>query len=224
MLALMLSVVTAFSSITTQLFDHAEATSDYLRLVNRDNRLPYTFVPESLVLPDVQAAPRKEEAIYIDEGAAGALERLFAGASAAGHTLYAVSGYRSYSLQKSIYTRKVEAVGESQAMLTVAPPGASEHQLGLAMDINGETTLKRGLDAKFGESPEGLWVSENAHLYGFIVRYQKDRTDITGYAWEPWHLRYVGENAAREIYEMDVTLEEYLQIQRLQIIRIHSEP
>lgn len=187
----------------------APESEAHIILVNREHRLPHDHVPEGLVLPEVLAAPRKEEAIYLLEAPARALERLFAAAGDAGHTLYAVSGYRSYSLQKSIFTRKVEAVGERTAMLTVAPPGASEHQLGLAMDINGESTLKRGLTEAFGESPEGLWVKENAHLYGFIIRYPQGMTHITGYAWEPWHLRYVGEAIAAEVHRMGVTFEEY---------------
>lgn len=207
-LAMVLTVCSMFNSITTDLFAIHDPDWELL-LVNREARIAHDYVPPELVLPEVPAAPGKAEAVYLRPNAARALERLFAGASAEGHTLYAVSGYRSYALQKSIFTRKVEAVGEKAAMRTVAPPGASEHQLGLAMDINGESTLSRGLSEVFGESVEGQWVNENAHLYGFIVRYQQGKTDITGYAWEPWHLRYVGEEAAAEVYALGITFEEY---------------
>ena len=217
-LALVLGLCTAGCASVESLFP-SNNPYDILRLVNRDHKLPYEFVPD-VVLPNVPAAPGKEEYVYLREEAARALEALFSAALAEGHTLYAVSGYRSYSLQASLFRRKVERVGsEAKAMLTVAPPGASEHQLGLAMEINGETMLSLGLTEDFGASPEGLWVYENAHRFGFIIRYPEGKTDITGYAWEPWHLRYVGEDAAREMHSLQVTFEEYhalLQERRVQ--------
>lgn len=215
---MLLTVCSLFSSITADLFAELDPDST-LRLVNREHTLVYSYEPPVLVLPEVPAAPGKEEYVYLRPEAAQALAALFRGAADAGHTLYAVSGYRSYALQKSIYTRKVEAVGEKRAMLTVAPPGASEHQMGLAMDINGETTLSKGLSEAFGASVEGQWVYANAHRYGFIVRYPQGKTDITGYAWEPWHLRYVGEEVAGEIFSLDITFEEYhelLQVRRVE--------
>lgn len=205
---MLLSVLSVFAGITADLFD-ANDPNSMLVLVNRDNKLHYTFEPQELVLPNVQASEGKEKAIYMREEAAGALEKLFQGAAVAGHNLYAISGYRSYNQQKGLYENKVNAVGEKRAMLVVAPPGASEHQLGLAMDINGDSTLKLGLVEEFGASPEGQWVNENAHRYGFIIRYKEDMTHITGYAWEPWHLRYVGIDTATEVYELDITFEEY---------------
>lgn len=207
-LALALSVCSFFAGMSVDLFPPKEPEW-VLCLVNRDNRLPHTYVPTDLVMPEVAAAPYKEDAIYLRREAAEALEALFYAAAEAGHTLYAVSGYRSYALQKSIYDRKVESSGEKRAMLTVAKQGASEHQLGLAMDINGESTVVRGLVQDFGDTPEGKWVYENAHFFGFILRYQQGKTAITGYAWEPWHLRYVGQEAAKEIASLEITFEEY---------------
>ena len=142
--------------------------------------------------------------------AAQALEALFEGAQQAGITLYATSGFRSYSTQKAIFERKLETMSERSANASVAKPGYSEHQTGLAMDIEGETTKNTGLTEAFGESPEGIWVAENCHKYGFIIRYPKDKTDITGYVYEPWHLRYVGLEAAEEITQLGVTFEEYI--------------
>ena len=78
------------------------------------------------------------------------------------------------------------------------------------MDVEGATTLGTGLTDVFGESPEGIWVAQHCHEYGFIVRYPKDKTHITGYIYEPWHLRYVGLEAANEITQLGVTLEEYI--------------
>ena len=89
-----------------------------------------------------------------------------------------------------------------------APPGASEHQLGLAMDI---TLAKYNgtLSVNFGNTKEGAWIRENAHKYGFIVRYLQGKEEVTGYKYEPWHIRYLGVDLATELYEKGITLEEY---------------
>ena len=187
---------------------HQDPT-DILILVNKQNRAP--AVPVTLVKPDV--TPTREsvaENIYMRPEAASALEALFEGAAEAGLTLYATSGYRSYSTQKAIFDRKAAERGEQAANRSVAKPGYAEHQTGLAMDIEGETTLGTGLTEAFGESPEGIWVAEHCHEYGFIIRYPKDKTNITGYIYEPWHIRYVGVEAATEITELGVTFEEYI--------------
>ena len=187
---------------------HQDPT-DILILVNKQNRAP--AVPVTLVKPDV--TPTREsvaENIYMRPEAASALEALFEGAAEAGLTLYATSVYRSYSTQKAIFDRKAAERGEQAANRSVAKPGYSEHQTGLAMDIEGETTLGTGLTEAFGESPEGIWVAEHCHEYGFIIRYPKDKTNITGYIYEPWHIRYVGVEAATEITELGVTFEEYI--------------
>lgn len=187
---------------------HQDPT-DILILVNKQNRAP--AVPVTLVKPDV--TPTREsvaENIYMRPEAASALEALFEGAAEAGLTLYATSGYRSYSTQKAVFDRKAAERGEQAANRSVAKPGYSEHQTGLAMDIEGETTLGTSLTEAFGESPEGIWVAEHCHEYGFIIRYPKDKTNITGYTYEPWHIRYVGVEAAMEITELGVTFEEYI--------------
>lgn len=183
--------------------------ADTLILVNKTNKAP--SVPVTLVKPNV--TPTKESVadnIYMRPEAAAALEELFCGAAQNGITLYATSGYRSYSTQKAIFERKLETMSESEANASVAKPGYSEHQTGLAMDIEGQTTLGTGLTEEFGESPEGIWVAEHCHEYGFIIRYSKGKTRITGYIYEPWHLRYVGKEAAQEITELGVTFEEYI--------------
>ena len=187
---------------------HQDPT-DVLILVNKQNKAP--TVPVTLVKPDV--TPTKEsvsENIYMRPEAARALEALFAAAAEDGITLYATSGFRSYSTQKAIFDRKAAERGEQAANRSVAKPGYSEHQTGLAMDIEGQTTLGTGLSEAFGESPEGIWVAEHCHEYGFIIRYPKDKTSITGYIYEPWHIRYVGVGAATEIAALGVTFEEYI--------------
>lgn len=200
---------------------HQDPT-DTLILVNKNNKAP--AVPVTLVKPDVQ--PTREavsENIYMRPEAAAALEDLFEAAAQDGITLYATSGYRSYSTQKAIFERKLERMDEKQANASVAKPGYSEHQTGLAMDIEGETTKGTGLTEAFGESPEGIWAAEHCAEYGFIIRYPKGKTRITGYIYEPWHLRYVGKEAAAEITELGVTFEEYILAVRSERIETMQE-
>ena len=200
---------------------HQDPT-DTLILVNKNNKAP--AVPVTLVKPDVQ--PTREavsENIYMRPEAAAALEDLFEAAAQDGITLYATSGYRSYSTQKAIFERKLERMDEIQANASVAKPGYSEHQTGLAMDIEGETTKGTGLTEAFGESPEGIWTAEHCAEHGFIIRYPKGKTNITGYIYEPWHLRYVGKEAAAEITELGVTFEEYILAVRSERIETMQE-
>lgn len=188
--------------------------ADTLLLVNKYNKAP--AVPPTLVLPDVP--PTKESVagnIYMRPDAAAALEELFAGAREEGVIFYATSGFRSYSTQKAIFDRKSDQRGEKAANASVANPGYSEHQTGLAMDVEGHSSLGIGLVDDFGETPEGKWLAQHCHEYGFIIRYPKGKTSITGYIYEPWHIRFVGKEAANEIFEMDITFEEYIVMKRM---------
>ena len=122
--------------------------------------------------------------------------------------LYARSGYRSYKTQEGLYTAAVERDGKDQADKYSAMPGRSEHQAGLAVDITSEGMNYR-LEEGFGATPEGIWAAKNAHRFGFILRYPRGKEDITGYSYEPWHFRYVGEILAGEIFRRGLTLEEF---------------
>lgn len=127
--------------------------------------------------------------------AATMLQELFDGAASAGHpSLWVNSSYRSYDEQQVTYDYWVRQLGKERADLISAKPGHSEHQLGLAVDVAG--TPCGDLYDCFGDTPEGKWVAANAHRYGFIIRYPEGGTGVTGYAYEPWHLRYVGPRAA----------------------------
>lgn len=120
------------------------------------------------------------------------LDALLEAAAEAGHLSLAVtSGFRSHETQAGTFADWAGRLGEERAELLSARPSHSEHQLGLAVDLAGTCTYQC-----FGASPEGQWVAENAHRWGFIVRYPQDGQAVTGYAWEPWHLRYVGPRAA----------------------------
>ncbi|WP_407272925.1 D-alanyl-D-alanine carboxypeptidase family protein [Radiobacillus sp. PE A8.2] len=179
-------------------------------LLNKQRKLPDGYVPEDLVVPNVpfyfdEYLPKKQ----MRQEAATALEQLFyASNEQAGLNLVAASGYRSYATQKQIYENNVKTKGEAHANQFSAKPGTSEHQSGLAMDV---TTADVGfsLVQSFKETEEGTWLAEHAHEYGFIIRYLEGKSDITGYAYEPWHCRYVGTEMATEIYEQGVTLEEF---------------
>jgi D-alanyl-D-alanine carboxypeptidase len=118
------------------------------------------------------------------------------------------SGYRSYSSQKSILKAKTSAIGKTKALLLVAKPGYSEHQTGLAVDFAayGVSTLT----TSFAKTKAGLWLAANAYQYGFVLRYPKGKTAITGYNFEPWHFRYVGIPVATEMHDQGIqTLEEF---------------
>ena len=172
-------------------------------LINRQHAVSEFFVPETL---------RKVEATGMSQSmrddAATALEEMFAAAKEEGVTLSTVSGYRSYSKQSTIYARKKASQGEEEADRVSARPGTSEHQLGLAMDIAKKNSSQ--LNTAFAETEEGQWVAGNAHRFGFIVRYLKEYEDVTGYMYEPWHVRYVGKEQARAIYESGVPMETYM--------------
>lgn len=187
-----------------------ENPSNRMALVNKEFSLPSTYEPEDLVAPNVlfsfgdQDVPQR----YIRKEAAAALEKMFNQATNEGIELFAVSGYRSYERQTGILNVEKEQKGEEVALQTVALPGQSEHQTGLAMDISSRSA-DLDITEKFGDTPEGKWVKENAHRFGYIIRYQKGKEDITQFAYEPWHLRYVGVDEATKIYENDLTLEEF---------------
>lgn len=174
------------------------------QLVNKNNSMPSNYVPADLVNVDLLSTRTTQ----LRAEAAKHLGDLFKGANDRGLNLYCLSGYRSYATQASIYQSHVDSYGLAAAELVSARPGMSEHQLGLAMDV---TSVSAGFDLveSFADTAEGQFVKNNAHHYGFIIRYPKDKTHITGYAYEPWHLRYLGLEVAQTIYESGKTMEEF---------------
>ncbi|UOQ86640.1 M15 family metallopeptidase [Gracilibacillus salinarum] len=178
-------------------------------VVNKQRKLPDGYEPPDLVEADVSYyAPEGDPKRLIREEAAGALESLFAAAKQEGLELVAVSGYRSYQRQKVIYENNVATNGQEHADKFSARPGTSEHQTGLAMDV-ASAALVSVLEQSFIETDEGQWLEDHAHEYGFIIRYPEGKEDITGYSYEPWHLRYVGKDIASDIYQAQSTLEEH---------------
>jgi zinc D-Ala-D-Ala carboxypeptidase len=183
-----------------------------LYLVNRTYTIDRHYEPADLVHPNVKCSSGN---VRMRREAAEALEQLFQAAKdEQGYVLVASSGYRSWGQQQAIYRRKIANMGSvSKAGLLVAPPGASEHQLGLAMDISRKSN--QSLAQGFGATAEGKWVAANAHRFGFIIRYGAESTDITGYAYEPWHIRYVGVEHAQRIWEYNIPLDTYVEQLRL---------
>lgn len=180
-------------------------------VVNKNRALPADYIPPDLVEPNVPFPfDEKVEKRMMRAEAAGALEKLFAKAKEQGIELYAVSGYRSYRTQKSLFDTYVKTQGAEHAAAYSAVPGKSEHQTGLAMDVSGADAKTR-LEESFGATPEGKWLAANCAQFGFIIRYLQGKEDITGYAYEPWHLRYVGKAIAEDIMSRGITLEDYLQ-------------
>ena len=182
-----------------------DTSNEDLFLVNSKNVLSKDFIPKSLKIPEVDFVYYADQAVTrMDTVAATALEKMFSTAKVEGITLLAVSGYRDYLYQQKLYA-DAEIEGEEEY---VAPPGASEHQTGLAMDVlsNEYTTL----DEDFDKTQAFQWLQDNCYKYGFIIRYPKGTESITGYKYEPWHIRYVGVDGASEITRKQITLEEYM--------------
>ena len=178
-------------------------------LVNRQYRMSADYIPADLVVPNVRFSfYGTYEKSYVRQVTADALEKLFAAAERDDVILKAVSGYRSYARQKEIYDQNVRSRGKSATDLVSAKPGSSEHQTGLTLDVSSES-VGCALEESFGDTSDGKWLAKNCHKYGFIIRYPKDKTKITGYSYEPWHIRYVGRKLATYLYKKNMTLEEY---------------
>ncbi len=186
--------------------EQAQDVGSNLILVNKENPLTSNYKPDSLVklnIPFSDSASDEER--YMKSESSEAIEELFNCAQKEGIKLLGMSAYRSYDLQKDIYYSKIIAVGKKEADRYVAKPGKSEHQTGLAIDVTNE-------DRWFVKSAkEAQWLAENAHNYGFILRYTENKENITGVAYEPWHIRYVGKESAKKIYEEQITFEEFIQ-------------
>ncbi|MET4062015.1 D-alanyl-D-alanine carboxypeptidase [Arthrobacter sp. UYP6] len=171
-----------------------------LAVVNKHRPLPADYIPQDLA--DAAGVPLRAEA-------AAAYLQMAAEAGATGVPISAVSGFRTGGEQEHLYTSYTDSFGPEAADSISARPGYSEHQTGLAIDIaNPDGTC--GLESCFAETLAGSWAATNAQHYGFIIRYPAGAEHITGYAHEPWHLRYVGTEHARTMHEAGTTLEEFL--------------
>lgn len=180
------------------------ACNDILAPLDKLHRLSADCIPPDLVeLPgDISA----QGAQYLRGDALAALQEMFAAARKEGHQLVVNSSYRSYDTQAATYNYWVGLYGKEQADRTSARPGHSEHQLGTTADVGaGGRYLE-----DFSGSPEARWLAENSWKYGFIVSYPEGKEEITGYAYEPWHVRFVGKDVAARVRSSGLTLREFL--------------
>jgi LAS superfamily LD-carboxypeptidase LdcB len=162
-----------------------------LRVVDKQRGLPQDHIPAGLVPIDPRwAVPGLPEQSLLPDPAA-AIVRLLEAAEAEGHTMRIRSTYRSYAEQQRTFQFWIDRLGETQARRESAPAGHSEHQLGTTVDVS-SAAVNWELITPFGETPEGDWLAENAHRFGFALSYPQHAEAITGYIWEPWHLRYIG--------------------------------
>ncbi|MGP1569842.1 MAG: M15 family metallopeptidase [Eubacteriales bacterium] len=185
-----------------------DAENGLFILVNKENSLPHDYEPDDLTLLSHYAKNRSPLGRKLRKEAAQAFEKLADAAQEAGYEIVATTAYRSYDFQNTLYTNYVKQYGE-QADTFSAKPGLSEHQTGLAVDVS-SPSVNYELLKSYGSTQEGKWLAAHAHEFGYIIRYLEGREDITGYMYEPWHIRYVGKTAATEIKEADITLEEYI--------------
>ena len=207
---LVLMKIAASEDETREMNIVTEPVDSYRILVNRQWELPATYVPADLVIPNVPSVFSGDiEARYLRAEAAEALEALYdAALEETGKTLYLRSGYRSYETQRVLFNSRARERGVHRANLSTAQPGQSEHQTGLAVDITSDT-VNRQLSQRFADTSEGKWIEAQASQFGFIIRYPAGKEAITGYIYEPWHLRYVGIPLATRLSESGLTMEEF---------------
>jgi D-alanyl-D-alanine carboxypeptidase len=182
---------------------------DIAVLVNKTHRLPEGYKPDPLVEPNVPFTfTEKLEKRKMTKEAAGALEKLFVGAKSDGINLAGVSAYRSQATQETLFNNYVKKDGVEAANKYSSKPGFSEHQTGLAIDVAGSSG-KCAVEDCFADTKEAKWLVGHSAEYGFIIRYLKGKESLTGYQYEPWHIRFVGKEVAKEITQKGITLEEY---------------
>lgn len=205
------SIFPTYSSTITQKdgnFYIVNNASSTLVLVNKQRRLPDGYAPQDLIIPNVRFSyAGNREKMKLRREAAVALEKLFQKAESEQVYLFAVSAYRSHERQRALYESYEQTEGKEVTALYSAFPGTSEHETGLAVDVSSKS-IGFQLDTSFEQTKEGIWLREHANEFGYIIRYPKDKTNRTGYSYEPWHIRYIGVEYAKQLYEKGQTLEE----------------
>jgi D-alanyl-D-alanine carboxypeptidase len=178
-------------------------------LVNKSHPISPTYVPTNLVSPDLL----KSDAVTLRNDTIQNLKAMFNTAKDEGVTLIIASAYRSYDYQNKIFSALAASVGTDKANQSIALPGQSEHQTGLALDIASSSSTCY-IETCFSDTSAGQWLAQNSYKFGFILRYPEDKEKLTQYIYEPWHFRYVGKDLAGAIYRSGLTLDEawpYLQ-------------
>lgn len=183
-------------------------------VVNKNRPLePQTYIPSDLIAPQVTLRSNiTDDESKVTFAVSEAFKKLTDAASTDGLTLTLESGYRSYDSQKKLYDY-YNSQQQAEVDSYSAKPGYSEHQTGLAIDVGGTSNPACNVKACFADTPEATWLKANAHTYGFIIRYPQGKQDITGYKYEPWHIRYTGIYLATQLKTKNVsTLEEYFKL------------
>lgn len=198
---------------TVKSFYDLTSPSSTTVIVNKHNKLPLDYTPD-LSVPNVRLRlGSAEQQMKFSKVAIADLEAMFKSASKDSVNLVFGSGYRSASLQEQFYKSYVAQDGQEAADTYSARAGYSEHQTGLVVDITSPSGICH-LEICWEESAEGRWAAENAYKFGFVVRYPEGKDAITGYQYEPWHLRYVGIEVALAIHESNfTTLEEFFELE-----------
>ena len=188
--------------ITSYLYEYNKLGDimDYLLLVNRDNRLDKMDVPDDLV----NAGSIYKKNILVNRKVLNMFNLMKMEALRNGYDIDIMSGYRGYNYQNKIYHKLIRDKGLNYALRHIAPAGASEHQTGLAIDICVYRDSKCYIEGELNNFKEIQWLHKNAHRFGFILRYPEGAEDITGYNYEPWHFRYVGNKASYIYYNKKV--------------------
>jgi len=186
-----------------------------LILVNKENPVDKAYKPDDLTKMKYYVEDRPEYGRYMRKEAAAAFNRLVEDAAKDDIVLRMTTAYRSYDFQKNLFDNYAKQNGEEAANRFSAKPGQSEHQTGLAVDVS-SPSVDYQLTDTYGKTKEGKWLRENAYKFGFILRYPEGKEEITGYQYEPWHIRYVGKFVAKEIFTGHLTLEEYLEMNHIQ--------
>ena len=183
----------------------SNGTAERFTLRNITVKNGITYVNGILIANKTYSLPSSYNPGAILQEAMNSYYALQADGARNGLNYWITSGYRTYSYQAQLYNQYVARDGKAKADTYSARPGHSEHQTGLAIDIN-------VAGDNFGLTPESKWLAANCWRYGFIIRYPKDKQNITGYKYEPWHVRYLGKELAKEVYDSGLTLEEFLLI------------
>ena len=192
--------ITTSKGYTLKIIDGV-AYIDGILIVNKTYSLPSSYETQD-AYKDLSGSYNSTE--FLTKDTMNAFKEMQSDASNLGLNLYIASGYRSYDNQYNLYNSYVANDGKENADTYSARAGHSEHQTGLAFDLN-------SVNSSFANTDEGIWVKDNCYKYGFIIRYPKGKESITGYMYEPWHLRYVGEELAEKLYNNGnwLTIEEY---------------
>lgn len=197
-------------TVTVTSVDNPEIKAEFKVTVKAPEKIEITYIDGILIANKTYPLPSDYNPGENTEARA-ALNKMFADAKAEGKAkkidlnMWVCSGFRSYTVQKNLYNSYVSRDGVKNADRYSARPGYSEHQTGLAFDIN-------YADSRFTGTAQAVWLAENAHKYGFILRYPEGKESVTGYMYEPWHYRYIGVENAEKIYASGLTLEEYFGI------------